>query len=230
MEGSTRQADISLRDIPQHDNNQECVLEEQYDSEATLSSDEAHEALKTLEALETLQKTCEGDIAESVEDLGYWEKYIERVTVKVEDNERHVGSKLVDEVNLQPLQQVNIKEDKQKQIKTKIWSTRKSQYQMPGPYTCSYTGCDKAYNYKWDSENHIKTAHLGHENKCAGCGKNFSKRANLLGHMRKKICPIALSPLKSEERKLPRNLEDIEGDQKEIKHNDEANPFLTVFF
>ena len=86
MEGFTWQANVSLLDNPQTNSNHDFELEEQDDSEATLSSDEVREAFATIEALEILKKTCEGNIAESIEDLGVWEKYIESVTVKVEDN------------------------------------------------------------------------------------------------------------------------------------------------
>ena len=93
MEGFTWQANVSLLDNPQTNSNHDFELEEQDDSEATLSSDEVHEAFATIEALEILKKTCEGNIAESIEDLGVWEKYIESVTVKVEDNLGRFGYK-----------------------------------------------------------------------------------------------------------------------------------------
>ena len=86
MEGFTWQANVSLLGNPQTNSNHDFELEEQDDSEATLSSDEVCEAFATIEALEILKKTCEGNIAKSIEDLGVWEKYIESVTVKVEDN------------------------------------------------------------------------------------------------------------------------------------------------
>ena len=175
MEGYTSHADVSLLDIPENDNNQDCELEEQYDYEDTFSSDEAHEALATLEALETLKKACEGNIAESVEDLGVWEKYIECVTVKVEDTLGQIGSNSMYESKLQLLKQEYLNGQKPQQTKTTRKSPNKTPYQLHGPYTCSYTGCEKAYNFKSDHINHMKTVHQGLEHKCPGCGKKLQQ-------------------------------------------------------
>ena len=213
MEGYTSHADVSLLDIPENDNNQDCELEEQYDYEDTFSSDEAHEALATLEALETLKKACEGNIAESVEDLGVWEKYIECVTVKVEDNLGKFGSSSMYESKLQLLKQQYLNGQIPQQTKTTRKSPNKTSYQLLGPYTCSYTGCEKAYKSKWDHINHMKTVHQGLEHRCPGCGKNFSKKANLMGHIRKKIC----SKAKDGERKVSKMSEDSEAGQKKTK-------------
>ena len=100
-------------------------------------------------------------------------------------------------------------EPKPKKKKITKKSTNKNKYQF---YACYYTGCDKAYNFKCDLDNHVKTAHPGIEHKCPGCGKNFSKKANPMGHIRKKICQVSLSPATDEEKKISRILENSERD------------------
>ena len=225
MEGPTIKAELSLLDFPQNAQNQDCELEEEeYDSEATLSSDEAHEALKDLETLESLKNVCEGKIVESVEDLSGLEKYIECVTVKTEQDICQVRSKFTQKNKSQPTYKT-IKENP-KQTNTSKTKRNKYKYKILGQYSCSHKGCDKAYNGKWDLENHIKTVHLGQEHKCPSCGKNFSKKANLIVHMRNKICAGAISTVKSEDSRI---LSDGEGKKLKMKHIEETSPFLTVF-
>ena len=55
-------------------------------------------------------------------------------------------------------------------------------------YECTEPKCGKLYSSLWDTKTHIKTKHKGHDIKCENCGKNFSKRGNMLTHMRNKQC------------------------------------------
>ena len=117
------------------------------------------------------------------EDLSIWEEYIENVTVRVGND------------NFNPtFYKPNAEKTVQSQTEEKLlnYMPRLVKYDGQNKYECTEPKCGKLYSSQWDAKTHIKTKHRGHDIECENCSKNFSKRSNMLAHMRNKQCPPKL--------------------------------------
>ena len=104
-----------------------------------------------------------------------WEQYIEHVTVRVQGIKNSTSSNL----NSPQYQNAQV-EVKMKYEKVKFAEAEK--------YICPHSDCGKLYVYEYDMKNHIRILHKGQEIKCDLCGKNFTKRGNMVTHTRNKVC------------------------------------------
>ena len=114
------------------------------------------------------------------EELGGWEDYIEYVNIRVATDNFDTAIK---KSNIEKMFQDQKDLMAQGGIQQLI-----ADASGQSKYKCNERNCGKTYSAKWDANNHCETKHKGQAIKCINCEKNFSKRSNMLSHMKNKIC------------------------------------------
>ena len=133
------------------------------------------------EALEDSHDNVDSPIENTVdEDLGGLEEYIEYVNVRVATDNFDTT---INQSNVEKMFQAQKDVMAQGGIQRLVVDDSGR-----SKYKCNERSCGKTYGTKWGAKNHFETRHKGQEIKCVSCGKNFSKRGNMLTHIRNKIC------------------------------------------
>ena len=176
MEGLRWGTDTSIKYTPAFVNIQENAYEQKEETKFVPS-------IPPREALEDIHDNIDSPKENTVdtdEDLGGLEEYIEYVNVRVATDNFDTT---INQSNVEKMFQAQKDVMAQGGIQRLVVDDSGR-----SKYKCNERSCGKTYITKWGAKNHFETRHKGQEIKCVSCGKNFSKRGNMLTHIRNKIC------------------------------------------